>query len=318
MTNKTIPPKLQVSNQPLGSEAFISNLYTQLNRKNKIYFPLEVIQTGKKYINASNSLDSMKKLSIKKLILVDDLIGSGDRTKIYLERLYNHPTIKSRLSYGTLSIEILAYMATEQGQEVIKKYIEKKKGISLNVLYLAPTINELKNFSDIKLLCESYCDRNEKYPLGYGNSAVRVIFSHSAPNNIPSILYRSKSKYRPKLKGIVGLNKWDALFPNRHVNSDYIYEIENKISSLSKIDKIKLIINTLVPAPLYIKQLSRILNLPQYEIKFILKNLKGMGWVNLNKGLYALTELGRLEVGIEAKGLKFIATNPEFYYPRKW
>lgn len=318
LTNKNTPPQLQASNQPLGSEAFISNLYTQLNRKNKVYFPLSRIKIGRKSIIASNSLNAMQKLSIRKLILVDDLIGSGDRTKIYLERLYNHPTIKSWLSFGTLKIEILAYMATLQGEGVVRRYIENKKGINLNVLYLAPTIYELRNFDDIKVLCESYSDENENYPLGYGDSAVRVVFSHSAPNNIPSILYRSQIRYKPKLKGITNLRKWDALFPSRHINSDFIYEVESKTRSLSKTNKIKLIINTLASEPLSIKNLSRILGLSQYEIRFILKKLKEIGWVDLNEELFTLTELGYVEVGIKAKGLNFIASNPEFYYPRKW
>lgn len=318
LANKTIPPQLQTSNQPLGSEAFISNLYTQLNRKNKVYFPLSRIKIGGKSICVSNSLDEMQKSSIMKLILIDDLIGSGDRTKTYLARLYNHPTIKSWLSFGTLKIEVLAYMATLQGEVVVRKYIKNKKGINLNILYLAPTINNLRNVDDIKLLCESYCDEKESYPLGYGHSAVRVVFSHSAPNNIPSILYRSKVKYKPKLKGITNLSKWDALFPSRYVNSDFIYEIESKTKTLSKINKIKLIINTLASEPLPIKKLSRILGLSQYEIRFILKNLKEIGWVDLNAELFTLTGLGRVEVGIQAKGLKFIASNPEFYYPRKW
>ncbi|HCO4028289.1 TPA: hypothetical protein N8O30_004553, partial [Escherichia coli] len=40
LLNKSIPPVVQVSLEPLGSEAFISNLYTQLNRRNNQYFPL--------------------------------------------------------------------------------------------------------------------------------------------------------------------------------------------------------------------------------------------------------------------------------------
>jgi hypothetical protein len=318
LNNKTIPPLLQVSNQPLGSEAFISNLYTQLNRKNKIYFPLGKITSGGKTINASNSLDIMQSTSIRKLILVDDLIGSGDRTRIYLDRVFKHPTIKSWLSFGTLTIEVLAYMATSQGEQKVRKYIGNKKGINLNILYLAPTINELRNYEDIKVLCQSYCDSREKYPLGYGDTALRVIFEHSAPNNIPSILYRTKQKYRPKLNGITNLSKWDALFPSRYVNSDFKHEIENKAKYTSKIEKIKLIINTLAPDPLNIKQLSRILKLPQNDIKFILKNLKGMGWVTVNNQIFTLTNLGRIEVGNQPNGLKFIATNPEFYYPHKW
>ncbi|MCV5540086.1 hypothetical protein OFN30_32625, partial [Escherichia coli] len=84
------------------------------NRKNGQYFPLSQNINGKRN-SASLSLDQMRNLQVKKLILIDDLIGSGDRTKEFIESVYNHPTIKSRLSFGTLEIEILAYMATHIG-----------------------------------------------------------------------------------------------------------------------------------------------------------------------------------------------------------
>lgn len=166
LLNKSIPPVVQVSLEPLGSEAFISNLYTQLNRRNNQYFPLPQTNISGRRVSASISLDEMRILNVRKLILIDDLIGSGDRTKEFIERVYNHPTIKSRLSFGTLEIEILAYMATHTGQSVIEKYISNKKGLSLNVLYSAPIIDELANHKEITNLCHAYAHNKEKHPLG--------------------------------------------------------------------------------------------------------------------------------------------------------
>ncbi|MCV5696644.1 hypothetical protein OFN29_30740, partial [Escherichia coli] len=47
LVNNSISPTLQVAQEPLGSEAFISNLCTQLNRKNGQYFPLSQNINGK-------------------------------------------------------------------------------------------------------------------------------------------------------------------------------------------------------------------------------------------------------------------------------
>ncbi|EJQ5988467.1 hypothetical protein ABMN38_004188 [Escherichia coli] len=319
LLDKSIPPVVQVSSEPLGSEAFISNLYTQLNRRNNQYFPLPQINIPGRKGAASISLDEMRILNVKKLILVDDLIGSGDRTKEFIERVYNHPTIKSRLSFGTLEIEILAYMATHTGQSVIEKYISNKKGLSLNVLYSAPIIDEIVNHKEITSLCHAYAHNKEKHPLGYKGSAVRVIFSHSAPNNIPSILHRTVIKYKPKTNGITPASRWDALFPRRYIPTDFTHEIEEKIKIQPKLLKIKSILKLLEVESLSLKQLSKISGFPQYELKLILKNLNTAGWVHYRNHEYEITGIGRveIEIGSKTKGFKIIAINPDFYYPRK-
>jgi len=314
--NTSLSPLLQVSQEPLGSEAFISNLYIQLNRKNTNYFPLSANALGVPN-SASLSLDMMRNLNVRKLILIDDIIGSGDRTKEFVDRLYNHPTIKSRLSFGTLKIEIIAYMATETGISVINKFIASKKGLTLNVLYKAPLISELANSDDIYDLCKGYANRSDKFPMGYKDGAVRVIFSHSAPNNIPTILYRSVNRYRPKNNGITGLTQWNALFPKRYIPTDFSHQIENKKINLTKSQKIKTILKLLDTNCLEVKKLSKMTNLPQYEIKRILADLKTNQWVAVNGKEYTITDIGKLEISSKIKGFKNIAISQEFYYPYK-
>ncbi|EKZ9156545.1 hypothetical protein REM33_004777, partial [Escherichia coli] len=219
----------------------------------------------------------------------------------------------------TLEIEILAYMATHTGQSVIEKYISNKKGLSLNVLYSAPIIDELANHKEITTLCHAYAHNKEKHPLGYKGSAVRVIFTHSAPNNIPSILHRTVIKYKPKTNGITPASRWDALFPRRYIPTDFTHEIEEKIKIQPKLLKIKSILKLLEVESLSLKQLSKISGFPQYELKLILKNLNTAGWVHYRNNEYEITGIGRVEVeiGSKTKGFKIIAINPDFYYPRK-
>ncbi|HAX4856188.1 TPA: hypothetical protein JZF87_004408, partial [Escherichia coli] len=65
LLNKSIPPVVQVSLEPLGSEAFISNLYTQLNRRNNQYFPLPQTNISGRKVSASISLDEMRILNVR-------------------------------------------------------------------------------------------------------------------------------------------------------------------------------------------------------------------------------------------------------------
>lgn len=294
ISNKSIHPNLQLSNEPLGSEAFISNLYTQLNRKDKEQFPL--FGSGKKRNCHPPSLDEMKKSKIKKLILIDDLIGSGDRAVSFINNIRSHPTIKSRLSSGYLEIEILAYMATDIGMSIVKRYISRKKGLSLNVLYKTPLISEVDNCKEIINLCESYAHRKENSPLGYKNSAVRVIFSHSAPNNIPAILYRNTKKYKPACQNITHINSWDALFPNRYVPTEFINEIKTKNKNKDKFSRMIDVLQLLKIAELDIKRISKHTDMAQYMLIPILRNMEKANWVTKKNNIFNITALGEQEL----------------------
>lgn len=124
--DKNTSPVLQESSESLGSEAFISNLYTELNRARPRQFLQQKLSTNSRR-KFSPSISFMKEHKFKHLFLVDDIIGSGDRAVSYLQALFSNKTINSWLSYGYINVHIIVFMATEQGRKNINTMIRKKK-----------------------------------------------------------------------------------------------------------------------------------------------------------------------------------------------
>lgn len=308
-------PDLQTSKEALGSEAFISNLYTQLNRVNKKNFPMQSVITNSGWYEVSPSLSYMAKNKYNKLLLIDDLIGSGDRVQGYLDSILSHKTIKSWLSGGFIEIYIVSYMASIIGINKIKKSIVNKKGLHLKFLHEAPTFHDVIGREGIFELCRAYASQKNKNPLGYNECAVRVVFGHSAPNNMPAILHASTlNNFKAFDNGVSNSPVWNALFHKRVIPSDFL--IDCKKRNCMKPKDVVLSFLTLLSSDSYQEsELSRIYNLPAYEVDRVLKNMESLGWVVYQGKRYHLTNGGHDELTPKNKVSRQVEIITGFYYP---
>lgn len=304
-------PVVQPSDITLGSEAFVSNLVTQLSRRNRD----KIISPEGNTLNPT--INNLKSEKVDSLILVDDLIGSGNRTKEFLEAIYRHPTIKSWLSGKHIEIHVLSYMASKQGEAVVEQWCKKHQKTTLHVLNKCPMLN--KNDEAIIELCKRYVDKNEKLPIGYGNNPVRVVFSHSAPNNLPAILFRDRTKLKSKDVSLRPYVKyWKALFPRRAL----VEALKTELSEAKPVSSIQQQLKEL----LYIVSSNPGINVNSLNEHFSgtggQRNLckdrcLGFGWLRENDFQLFLTENGEQELIFINKNnnLKVIANNENNYYP---
>lgn len=304
-------PVVQPNNIPLGSEAFVSNLITQLCRRNrdKVISP-----EGNRLDPTINNLRAER---VDSLILVDDLIGSGNRTKEFIESIYQHPTIKSWLSGKHIEIHIVSYMASDKGEKLISKWCDQYRNSTLHVLKKCPMLN----MSDLDLisLCQRYADEKERLPIGYGDNPVRVVFTHSAPNNLPAILYRNKAKLKANDRALRSkIKAWKALFPNRAL----VEALKTELSEVQSVTSIKYLLREL----LKIVQLN-----PEISDTSLNEHFSGtdaqlylcknrcikFGWLRENGINLSLTENGKKEISFINKNNKpkTIANNEDNYYP---
>jgi len=178
----------------IGSEALIAHLLSK---------QCSLKENQDKYF-LHPSADEFRRKKIRRIVIVTDLIGSGQRIIDMLESLWKVETIKSWRSYKKISFHILCYSATEAGEQRIKHH---KTHPSIIKLMDCPTIYNSFSSSEISsiiTLCNSY-GSFAKEPLGYNNSGVLISFSHSIPNNSPAILSKSHSG-----KG----KTWGKFFPD--------------------------------------------------------------------------------------------------------
>lgn len=310
-TNIFEQPKLQNSAIPLGSEAFISNLYTQLNRSNPLKFPLEN--------DKSPSLKFIKDEKIRRIIIADDLSGSGDRVCEYIKTLLNNNTIKSWLSFGFIQIHIVLYMATKTAINKINNEIRnykrgRKEDIILHSIFDAPLLSELNSYHVIEGICINYSKSSEKWPLGYANSALRVIFSHSAPNNIPKILYQNSFSSFTSKSG-VKYKKWNAIFPRRTIPRKLKKDLAVNQKS-ENTDVIKRLIIILKKQPLDLRHISIFLKEGITETLNILEICMCQSLIVENSGMYSLSAFGLSQSNYKCRSKISIEKKSKFYYPR--
>ncbi|WP_305811141.1 phosphoribosyltransferase-like protein [Photobacterium leiognathi] len=124
-----IVPLLQQGCEPLGSEAFVSNIITNLSRafKRKVILQQQL----------SPSLSLLRTKKWQAILLVDDMIGSGKRTSDFIKAVYNHKTIKSWVSGRKLDIHVVSFMGSEQGLDYLE-FWKKKLESKFTILRHAP------------------------------------------------------------------------------------------------------------------------------------------------------------------------------------
>ena len=176
----------------VGSEGIIANLTRDLSRG-----------SGGRMMDHP-SVEAMRDSRCAKLILVDDIVGSGDRAQSFVDALWLHPSIRSWTSGRQTEVFVVALAATELG---IRKLRRRKR--PCRVRYSLPTGGGAPNWTmaerdSVYELCSRYAKRTRtpKRPFGYRGIFSSVVFEHGCPNTAPAILTTHGTSWRP-------------LFPNR-------------------------------------------------------------------------------------------------------
>jgi hypothetical protein len=175
----------------VGSEGIVAQLVSELCRELPDKF---VSHPG------PDALRSKKK-PIKSLILVTDLIGSGERAERYLNAAWRVFSFKSwwsgRRSNG-LTFDIVAYAATASGKS---RVLSHRLSPCVRLVTECPTIDtafDAEQATVIKRICAQYNPHaGTADVLGYQNTGALIAFAHGAPNNCPRILHKSSASWTP-------------------------------------------------------------------------------------------------------------------------
>jgi len=145
------------------------------------------------------------------LIFVDDMLGSGTRTRIFTDAVYRDPTIKSWTSYRFIDAAVAAYAATEEGE---RKVLSRNRLVKVVSMERRPEGDA--NWWDeptrraIRSLCRRYAKRAKldwRYAHGVGGAQGTLIFEHACTNVLPAIFWMTSEA-------------WQPLFPNRTIPLD--------------------------------------------------------------------------------------------------
>ena len=156
------------------------------------------------------TLDRMRLKKCRTIVLVDDFIGSGERTKEFIEAFWRDRTVTSWHSLGYIKIIVVAYSGTERGVRIVKRQKAKPKVILERG---CPTYTEMpwgkKLRKGVEDVCKTYGSKTSAgyWWKGYGEGMAALVFEHSCPDTSPAILWAPDEPSKP----------WQPLFPNRAI-----------------------------------------------------------------------------------------------------
>lgn len=231
VSNRNNPFEVQDKNDvyEFGSEDRVGHIINNLSR----HFEYLEKSSSKKPEKSSKVLinpiiKTLFEKKVKKIVLVDDLCGSGSRIVKFYKKVIPK-LLKRYISAGVFELHIVLYGAMEKGLKKVYhdiNYFNKRQD---NIHIIFPELSQNHLDAQYMELCLKYYKRyfritDNNRGLGFKDSLGKIIFEHGCPNNVPEILFRN-------------YNGWNALFPNRSTaKSDLVQGFgENSMGNMENI-----------------------------------------------------------------------------------
>jgi hypothetical protein len=194
-------PNQGISTPNTGSEAICANIIRNLEKGQR-----QILGT----ISMPRSLDDMRGTSVRSIVLVGDYAGSGSQAIEAAKIWTRNRSIRSWRSYHLIRINVILHSASVAAME----RLTKERSIDhLSMVSVAPDIDSVGWTREQRLEVREFCARfarNQERALGWGGSAGLLVMQHTAPNNLPMVLWQTKG---PSLRK----DGWCPLFPDRRV-----------------------------------------------------------------------------------------------------
>lgn len=182
----------------LGSEARVATLIRNLAK------------TAPARLLNHPSLETLRTERARAIFVVDDIIGSGERTGDFLTSMWRSPSVMSWHSRHQIEFCAIAFTGTEKGVRRVKG-----RGGRPHVVISrdCPTFSDLPWHHEIEQQIMALCDRYGRRTsepgkrFGFDSTMAAFVFEHGCPDNTPSILWAPTS---PK-------SSWRPLFPDRTI-----------------------------------------------------------------------------------------------------
>lgn len=175
----------------VGSEGWMAFLISQAVKANPRFVNHP---SPRQYLSAN------KANRIRRIVIVTDFIGSGDRIWAMLDKFWQVPTFAAWWSRGYIRFHIVAATGTNAGIARIKTHPCKA---TVGVTTVVPTLAgpQPKPWAAVWLGLVKRYGRNHEKPLGHKDIAALVAFEYGMPNNVPAVLSERFKRWKPFYRG---------------------------------------------------------------------------------------------------------------------
>ncbi|MEW1801502.1 hypothetical protein ACIGO7_33445 [Streptomyces virginiae] len=171
----------------------------------------DVIGSRPDEIRASSpqSLEDLRRVKARTLVLVDDYSGTGNRVAGYLDAWVSSPTIRSWFSYKFIKFHVLLHAVSVSALRVLERnpWVEQVH-FSEHAAEFSTARWSTDEATEIRRLCTNHGYKN-KFALGYEEAEGLWVMQHTVPNNLPMILWQGRHK---------SITDWRPFFADRKMS----------------------------------------------------------------------------------------------------
>lgn len=144
------------------------------------------------------NIEQMRATRAKTVILVDDIIGSGNRIRQFLDGFMNHKSIRSWYSYGRFSIVVVSFAAHVAALKELSRSRYRPEFRNCVTLLKGSSEWTTTERKSIQELCLKYAHltSRRKFALGYRGAFSCFTFDYKCPNTVPAILWAGSSRWQ--------------------------------------------------------------------------------------------------------------------------
>lgn len=288
---------LRAYDQDVGSEGIVAQLISEVCRQ----FPTKFV--------SHPGPDQIRKKCVRRIIIVTDFIGSGNRALRYLGAAWKVRSVRSWVSSKQktgLRMEVLAYSATRSGRWSVESHRSQPE---VHLVRGCSTIREMSDWQKrlrLTRLCRQYdpAGKGGEEALGYEGAGALIAFAHGVPNNAPRILHASGKSWVPLFPARVTAATRQS-FPDDENDASMIAKklVAMRQSCLAKVSWLEgiqphlrvplLVLAALARAPRDTEVISSRTGLTILDVDDAVWHAFRMGWID---GRRRLTERGHAEL----------------------
>ena len=184
-----------------GSEAIVGNVLTGLIRQPRV--------PG--ILLPDHGLAPLREARVRTILLVDDFSGSGKRLVDFATALRRHATVRSWASGHRIAFHVAVFAATARAVRLLQRRFGEER---VHLAHAAPTFAgagwTAEQLGDVEAMCLAQAGRRRKaMAFGFRASRALIAFEHTAPNNLPFVLWKVAAG-------------WSSLFEGKAVPRDLL------------------------------------------------------------------------------------------------
>ena len=145
------------------------------------------------------SVSKLLKAKVRRIVLLDDVIGSGERLRQFLWAFFSNKTIRSWVSGKHVRVSTCVFGCSESQRKNILNDWRVDEVRYRQLLRAGSSMWNRGEEEEVRRVCKKYARLTKRnwWSLGFNEAFTFIAFEHKVPNTNPAILWARGKEWKP-------------------------------------------------------------------------------------------------------------------------